>query len=380
VNGAERYADPILASRVRSWMEATAPSAAPERLVFRVMDDVERAPRRGAWVAGRPLLAALARYAALTLVITIGVAGGILLTRGLPNVGGPTAPPSPSRAIPSLRSIGGFDTNGRILTGGERGAWLATAAAELTAIDPVTAAPGEPVQLGFVPSDLAVSIGTGARGGETVWAVAPGHDLLRLDPSVGELYAAGDAAGSRVALGTDAAWVGRQGAVVRIDARLLTNLGSIALPNHRATDPVVVIGDTLWAAEPAGIDRVDVSTGVHATRVSVAPGPLVLAGDVVWAADRGTLHGLDPASGQITRTAALPRGLGAIDAVATHGDTVWVVGSGPGGPLLVGVDPRTGQAVSQTSLTTPAVSIALVGNQVWTLDSGGHIDRYAPGP
>jgi hypothetical protein len=172
--------------------------------------------------------------------------------------------------------------------------------------------------------------------------------------------------------------VGRQGAVVRIDAASLTSVGSIQVPDHRAADPLVVVGHALWVVDPAGIDRIEVSTGVRATPLSITPSSLIVAGDMVWAADGGMLLGIDPTSGQITRTAALPREVSAIDAVANHGDAVWVAARGPGGPLLIGVDPTTGQTEFRTPLTPPAVSIADVGNQVWTLDSHGRIDRYAP--
>ena len=378
MNRAEPYDDPILASRVRSWMETAAPAAAPERLVFSVMDDVERRTRRHPWRSSRPIFASALRYAALTLVISIGVAGGIILTRGLPSVGGPTAPPSPSAPIPSLRSIGGFDTNGRILAGGQGGGWLATASGELVPIDSSTAGLGDPVQIGFVPSDVAVSVAAGTGGRETVWLVAPDSSLMRLDPFVGELFGARGATGSRIALGAGAAWVGRADAVQRVDLDQLTDLGTFDIHGHRATDPLVAVGSELWVADAPGIDRLDTSSGALGTRIPVTATSLVVARGLVWAAERASLVAIDPGSGDIVRTAALPPDVATIVAVETHGDTLWLAASGPSGPLLVGVDPTSGRATTRTQLATPAVSIAVVGNQVWTLDAGGHVDRYAP--
>jgi hypothetical protein len=374
----ERYDDPILANRLRGWMDVAAPAAAPERLVFRVMDQVERAPRRR-WLGTRPFLANVVRYAALTLVITIGVAGGILLTRGLPNVGGPSAPPSPSAPTPSLRSLGGFDTNGRLIAGGQKGVWLATSTEQLVPIDVGTAALGEPLEVGFTPADMAVELDSGTRGAEWVWLVDPDAGLLRYEPGVGEVAAAPGAAGSRVAYGQGRAFVSQQGAIVQVDAGFMTLRGSFDVPDHRASDPLVSVGDTLWVADRAGIERIDVPTGARAARIEVTARSLVVSRGRVWASDGASLSGIDPDSGAVTVSAAVPSGTRTIDVLVTHGDVVWLAARGPEGPLLIGVDPSNGRPSSVTPLTTPAISIAVVGNQVWTLDSGGHVDRFEPG-
>jgi len=377
MNGPESYDDPALAARTRAWMRSAAPVAAPERVVFSVMDEVDRLPRqRGLGRPALPLLGGVARYAALTLVITIGVTAGILVSRNLESVGA-SPPPTPT---PSLRYLGPASGDGALLTGDQGSAWLVTRARQLVPIDPDGSA-GEPISLTFAPSDIITSNGSsGDYGGpRTVWLVAPDTNLLRFDPTVGEFVAARGATGTRVVLGADAAWVSRPGEVLKVDGGFMTLVSTLVVPGHRAEDPMLVVGNTLWVADPSGIERLDVSSGSRGTRIANTASALVAAHGLVWAAAGPNLVGIDPASGLAAITAALPTATDIVG-MATHGNVIWLA-TAPGarGPLLVGVDPATGQAISVTPLTTPAISIAVVANQVWTLDAAGKVGRYEPG-
>ena len=142
---------------------------------------------------------------------------------------------------------------------------------------------------------------------------------------------------------------------------------------------MLVDGNSLWVADPSGIERLDVSTGSRGTRIATSASALVAAHGLVWAAAGPKLVGIDPTSGNVAITAALPAATDIVG-MATHGNVIWLTTApGPGGSLLVGVDPATGQAISGTPLTTPASAIAVVGNQVWTLDAAGNVGRYEPG-
>ena len=374
------YDDPALAARTRGWMQSTAPVAAPERLVFGVMDEVERSPRqRRAALAGLPILTGVARYAALTVVITIGVAAGIMVSRNVENVGGPTPPPTPT---PALEFIGELSLDGRLLASDTSRAWVVTGTRQLIPID-AAGATGEAIDLTFMPADLAAVTDSSLDygGPETVWLVAPDTDLLRVDPTVGEFAAAQGASGARLALGAGAAWISRADAVVEVDAAFMTLRGTVAVPGHRVDDPVVVVNDEAWVADATGIARLDPSTGGPLGRIPVVATDLVVARGLVWAAEGRRLRAINPDSGEVSATATLPLDIAPIVALATHGDLIWLATeAGPGGPLLIGVDAATGRTISLTPLTAPTISIAVVGNQVWTLDAAGHIGRFEPGP
>ena len=378
MNGPESYDDPALAARTRAWMQSAAPVAAPERIVFSIMDEVDRLPRqRRLGRPALPLLGGVARYAALTLVITIGVTAGILVSRNLESVGGSPPPPTPT---PSLRFLGPASGDGALLTSDQGSAWLVTREGQLVPIDSDGAA-GESISLTFTPSDLISSNGSsGAYGGPgTVWLVAPDTNLLRFDSAVGEFVAARDVTGARVVLGADAAWVSRPGEVLKVNAGFMTLVSTLALPGHRAEDPMLVVGNSLWVADASGIERLDVSSGSRGTRIANMANELVAANGLVWAAAGPNLVGIDPGSGLVAITAALPTATDIVG-MATHGNVIWLA-TAPGsrGPSLVGVDPATGEAISVTPLSTPAISIAVVGNQVWTLDAAGNVGRYEPG-
>ena len=374
----EPYDDPILAANTRAWMQTAAPVAAPERLVFSVMDEVERSPRvRRLPLLGRPGLVSVGRYIALTLVIAIGVAAGIVISRDVENASQPS--PSPT-STPSLRLVGDVASQARLLTSNAVRAWLVNARSVIPVAPDGTL--GEPISLTFAPADIVARTDqTPAYGGpETVWLVAPDGDLLRVDPTVGEFVATPGVRGSSLALGAGAAWVSRSGEVLKVDAAAMQLLTNVQVPRHLAGDEVFVAGQELWVITSSAIERVDATSGERRPPIPIAATALVAADGLVWAAEGPRLVGVDPTSGTTARSAALPNGIADIAALASHGDVVWLAtGSGPSGPLLIGIDAASGRVVSTTSLATPAISIAVVGNQVWTLDAGGRVVRFEPG-
>jgi len=377
MNDIESYDDPKLAASVRAWMQREAPAAAPERLVYSVMDDVGRSPRRR-WLGfgGRPLLRAAARYAALTLVIAIGVAAGIALSGRFPSVGGPTPSPTP---MPSLRFVGVVADNGRLLASDAERAWLVSSSRELVPID-ADGASGASIAIPFMPSDVVTATGRAIPLGEmTVWLAAPDADLLGVDPSSGELVSTNGARGTRVAVGAGAAWLGAPGQLIKVvlgdDAHR-----TFQVPGHRAEDPILVVGNAVWAATSSGIARLDASAGAEEARIPIDASSMVFARGSVWVAQGSHLIALNPTSGTTSRSVALSSGAGDIVAIATHGGTVWVAtAAGLGPPSLIGVDPTTGGVISITTVAAPAESLAVVGSQVWTLDASGQVGRYEPG-
>ena len=375
----EPYEDPVLAANARAWMQSSAPDAAPERLVFSVMDEVARSPRyRRVPLFGRPGLVSIGRYVALTLVIAIGVAAGIVISTNIENASRQSPPPTPAS---SLRLGGEVASDARLIASDAARAWIVTRGNELVPIAPAGTR-GEPITITYVASDVIARTDPGPTygGPETVWLVAPDGDLLRIDPIAGEFVAVPGVRGSRVTLGGRAAWVSRTGEVLKIDPAQMQYLASFNVPDHRAEDPVLVVGNELWVGTASGIERLDAGSGNRRTAIPIAASSLVSAGGVIWAGEGTRLVGIDPTSATSTRTATLPIGTADIVALATHGDVVWLAtGSGPNGPMLVGVDAVTGQVVSTTPLATPAISVAAVGNQVWTLDAGGRVVRFEPG-
>jgi hypothetical protein len=324
-----------------------------------------------------PLLAGFVRYAALTLVITIGVAAGILLTRGVDNVGGPSPAPTPT---PSLRFVGVVADDARLLAADTARAWLVTRSEQLIPIANDGTA-GEPIEIGFAPSDLdAIRDSAEDYGGpETVWLIAPNADLLRVDPTVGEVFRATGVRGTQISLGSGAAWVSRAGEITKVLPDLVT-LTTSPFAAHRAADPFLVTSGSLWVADASGIERLDPATGRRGDRISGGVAALLEADGLVWAARGARLVAFDPASGEIRHTMPLPNGASNVVAMATHGNTIWLATStGSQGPLLIGLDAATSQTISLTPLSTPSTSIAVVGNQVWTLDAAGHVGRYEPG-
>lgn len=390
MSASERYADPILAAGVRSWMDAAAPAAAPERLVYAVMDEVERSPRRrGIAFRARPLLTGVVRYAILTMAITVGVAGGILLSRGLPSVGPPptqTPAPTGTGQLPSLTRSETLPLGGRAIASGGASVWLTTAAGELFQLDPTTATEGDRLPIEPGVTDVAARANLTGKSdsfgsGETVWLVGPDINLLRLDAGVGQTTVAAGVEGTRVAIGGGAVWIGRDAQVLEVDPGLLTVVATFEVAGHPAAAPILVVGDELWVADARTIERFALEGGTHRGTVTVGATALIAAGDLVWAAGASDLVGLEAATGSQRVVAGLPPDVIAITALAAGTDAIWtVIERGTTGSWLVGLDPTDGRATSLTPIDAPVRSIAAIGGSIWTLDESGVLGRYQPAP
>ena len=373
----ERYEDPELARRVRAWADETAPPAAPDRLVYGVMDAVERSPRRRGFFGQSRLrlIGTAAWYAALTIVITIGVAAGIVLSRVLPSVAQPgltTAPPgsvttsgAPSPAGSSTVILPGpstsplspaarYDLAPVAIAAGDTSVWIATATARLVELDARTGARRGETALAESPTDIAVAFGD-------VWLVSS-SGLTRLDPSTGATDRLRDAAGDRVTAGGGFIWVSAENVVIRVDPSAFGVAARIAVTGHPAASDVAVVGPEVWVGTNTRIQAFDIPTG-HSTRaVSGDATDVVAGGGELWATRGTELVRIDPTSLATTFYEGMP---GAA-VLATDGELVWVSGP-PGGNTaeVVAVSVADSRIVARATTAGSVNALAAIGRSAW---------------
>lgn len=359
----ETYRDPGIARRFKDWVDAEAPTAAPERIVFAVMDEVERSRPRNRAVGPLRLLASVGQYAALTAVIAIGVAIGIVATRTLPGQGqGPGPSPSASPhgaaspgAVPSLATIAAYQIDATTLTTDGGVVWIATAGGDLIGLDGGTGAELHRQSIGFAAADLAVADGV-------AWAVARDRDIARVNVATSELSTLPVFGATRLALSRGTVWLGSTGHVVAIDAQTGATVRDIGVAGHRDTDPLVVVGNELWVATNVAIQRFQLASGESIGSVPGDATDLLFAGGAVWATRGGELVRIDPLAAGSTFLAGMPDGA----LLAFDGTNVWVGGSIAGGPgTLISVDGATGTVVSRTPFTGEVRGIGAVGGAAW---------------
>lgn len=375
----EPYADPQLARRFRQWVATEAPAAAPERIVFAVMDEVERSrPRRPALGSLR-LAAGVAQYAALTAVIALGVAIGILATR---NVTGPgdSVPPSPSSrasvgstpsVVPSLSAAAAYPFDVTALTADAGSLWLATAGGDLVQLDAVTGAQRHRLALGFAATDIAISNGH-------AWAVAPGHDMVRVDLTTSALATVPDSAADRVAAGGPAVWAASENRLLGIDPGTLTISHDLAVPGHRALDPVTIAGSEVWVATNAAVLRYDTVSAAQAGSIPGDATDLLEAGGIVWATRGTELVRIVPE----TNATAFIGGMRDGALLGSDGVVLWLAGSVGGGPgELVAIDVASGAILSRTSIQGEVIGVAGTAGVAWVATSDDQrLRRYLVGP
>ena len=223
MNDMPDFDDPAFYGRVRAWAaERRTVDRAPARLADAVMADVEATPRqRRRWPFSTEAWRPLGSYAALTVVVALGVTIGVLLAGQIDTIGQPSNPPTvPSSASPSP-------------TG-----------------SPSPTAPGSPgavaspVALARL-SDLPIQASTLEWDGSSVWVVDHSNTLLELDPTSG------------------------------------STRRSVTLP--RAAIDLLVTADSVWAASPDGpLVRV-ARTDLAITEIDGAVGGALAEGDgTVW--------------------------------------------------------------------------------------------------
>jgi hypothetical protein len=379
----EQYADPALADRFKSWLDEAAPPAAPERLVYAVMDEVEAQAPRARLLPGIRLETVL-QYVALTIVVAIGVAGGIFLTRSdssgvatpspRPAASSPV-PASPTAVSPSIGALPSLATIDRFVMPPKPGPsairvmgsslWVGTPTGEVVELDVATGTERSRTTVGVEAITITPVDGI-------LWIGSGGPDLIWLDPTSHEVGTIRGAGGHTVVVAAGSLWVSRQEAFARIDPTRREVVGSIAVPGHRASDPAIVVGDELWTGAGPAMIRLALPGGAGRGDIAAFPSALVTVPRGTVAIDRGRLVQLSDASGILTAPPVLIDGLPDSSGEATVGNQLWVVGMMSGGPgEVVQIDLDTIRIVSRTSLGAGPRAIAVTGSSVWVgLDNG----------
>jgi len=387
MNEPERYDDPALARRVRAWVKDAAPTTAPERLVYAVMDEVERERPRPRGMLGPIRLGTLMQYVALTVVIAIGVAAGTLATRQNPSgaspvPSGPTASPSGQRpspvpAPPSLPTIGRYDIsrdpgpsaigiNGSSL-------WVGTPDGSIVELDAATGGQVASVSVGFEPTTIAPA-------GGLLWVGSSGKDLTWVDPVSREVGTISGAGGIYVLPWSGSLLVSRREEFLEVDPSTRRIVGSFPIPGHVASEPGLVVGDELWAGAGARIVRVALPSGTVLGTMPVTASALVAAGDGILAIDAGVLLRVSTSSGPLDAPITILDGLPQPYGVAIAGDRLWVTGPAEGrGGEVVEVDLTAGVVASLTPVGRGTRAIAVVDRSVWVAVDTGALLRLSAG-
>jgi hypothetical protein len=387
----ERYSDPVLADRFKEWLNEAAPPAAPERLVFAVMDDVEASGRtRGRFGAIR--FETILQWVALTVVIAIGVTLGSIVSR--PSTNGSGSPsPSPgasasrptsssiaspaSGAAPSLRTID-RSTFSRApgpsaigLAGSSM--WVGTPDGEVVELDPTTGVERSRRSVGAEPITIIQYDGV-------LWIGSGGPDLAWLDPATGEGGTIPGLGGHVVLRAAGSLWVSRQGEFARLDPVTREPIGSISLPNHRASDIASIVGGELWAGSGETVARLSLPSGSVQGTISAQPDALLERPDGVYAVDRGRLVQLAganvtaPLDAPVALLDDLPQAYGQ----AVDGDLVWFGGPMPAGfGEVVGIDLRSKQVISRTRTIGSPRALSFAAGSLWVALDDGTLLRLA---
>jgi hypothetical protein len=387
MSGAEQYPDPVVARRVKAWIDDTAPPAAPERLVFSVMDEVESTVQRRTRLSAIRLDSVL-QYVALTVVIAIGVAAGTLLTRSdqpssaspLPTRG---ASPSPSatatlEAPPSLPAVGR-----RTLTNapgpGAIGVtaatlWIGTPNGTVVEIDAATGDERSRTTVGVDAITIRFLDGLG-------WIGSGGEDLVWLDPAAHAVGSIPGAGGPFVVGGAGSIWVSRQDGFARVDPRTRTVVDSIAVPGHRDTDSAIVVGEELWVVAGSSTVRLALPSGEALGPIDAHPSGLLTTPRGVLGIEGGRLMQFSDASDILERPIALLDGLHDPTGAAVDGDRLWLIGGVAGGAdAVVEIDLSGMRIASRTPLSGGGRAIAVAAGSVWIAVDNGELIQFRANP
>jgi peptide/nickel transport system substrate-binding protein len=315
------------------------------------------------------------RPARRTLVIAtfaaaaLGVAGGVLLTRG----GGSTAGAGITANAVGVVDSGSGKVVSQVPVGGAPGevavgpdaVWVTNTNDDtVSRIDPSTHGIRQTIAVGAGPAGVAV-------GGGAVW-VANGlaGTVSRIDPAtnrvVAEIRAGNGPRG--VAYGEGAVWVtnSADGTVVRIDPD--AERAPRTFPAVIGAAGVAVGFHRVWVASPptATLVALDPRSGEVLRRIGVGgePSAIAVGAGAVWVANRadGTVSRIDPQAAVVTNV--VPVG-GKPGDVAAGGAEVWVANEGDG--TLVRLDSSGGAvAKSETvAVDNPPSSVALAPDGVY---------------
>jgi YVTN family beta-propeller protein len=190
----------------------------------------------------------------------------------------------------------------------------------------------------------------------------------------------GNALGA-VAVDGSSVWVANRGdgTVSRIDPatnRVVATIDVGGRPTHLTAEAGAV-----WATTPEGLQWIDPATNqvVQTLPLPVGLGEAVLAFDGrLWVSlNDGTVRALNPFNGQeLTSVSVASRG---VSRLATGGDRLWAAN---GGTLVAIIDPQDPKVTTRFALQrdgnrNPQITdLALVGGQLWVVDSDGEVTRF----
>jgi outer membrane protein assembly factor BamB len=383
----EQYDDPVLAHRVHAWVKDAAPSAAPERLVYAVMDEVERtrAPRKTS--LGPIRLLALWQYVALTVVIAIGVAAGTLATRPTDTDGGPSpglgpSPAAPSRSpapgVPSLPTIKRYDLTfapgpsaiGR--TGSSL--WVGMPDRSIVELDASTGEQLSTTSVGVEPITIVQIDGL-------LWIGSGGADLIWMDPTSHRVGSIKGAGGPYVLAWDGSIWVSRKGEFLRVDPSSRRIVGSLPVPGHAAHFPSLVVGDELWAGSGSGeIVRLALPSGTARGTIPLYATDLVATSDGVLAVAAGNLYRIATSSGPVNTPLAILDGLPPPYGQVLDGQRLWLAGNQGDRGEVVEIDLGAGRIISRTSVGRGVRALAVVDGSVWVAVDSGALVRLQASP
>jgi hypothetical protein len=382
MNDREPYPDPALARRFKDWLDQAAPPAAPERLVFAVMDEVETVGRPRLRL-GAIRLETILQYVALTVVVAIGVAAGTLLSRSEPGASQSPGPPSSVPASASPEPVPSLATIGRSVLSRAPGVsaigvtegrlWVGTAEGTVVEIDSASGAELSRTAVGPEPTAIR-------SFGDRLWIGSGGPDLVWLDPRTHAIGSVDGAGGQALVVADGSLWVGGRDRLSRIDPAGRTVVGTIDVPGRRPNDLALLAGDELWSAVGPSVVRFALPSGAKLGTIDVHPLGIVQSAQGVLAVDAGRLLQLSSPSRVLVTPATLLGGLPDPVALTVVGDRLWILGSIPGRAGEVdAIDLPSLRVLSRTFPGGGGRALAVVGGSVWVgVDSGALVQLAGP--
>jgi sugar lactone lactonase YvrE len=306
-------------------------------------------------VAGRQLLAPVLAAAVVVAIAAIVAVTALRSEETIPAQPGP-------RMIANTQLV----SEGGSMASAFGSVWVADIANErLLRLDPRTRAVQARIPLGG-------EAWVGAAAG-SVWAL--GRDrLLRIDPSTNRIVKSipsGGAAPGIVLDGGGVVWMAYPQALLRVDLRryAITRTVPVSRVGYKALD-AISDGRVLYVARgDRRLLRIDARSGKGISTVRAPVGRLLgVAGGTVFVGGESGLAAVDAATGRTRWT----RDIGANDGVLRDG-TLWVHASDRRDRLWR-LDAATGHVTGSLALPEfGAASVVAVGEQVWTMSTGGDL-------
>lgn len=366
--------------RFRAWLAERAAQRAPDGLIHRAMQEVDRLSQERGWSARWPMLRFAAPMTATALVVIAVVAGTLLLNRP-PEVVGPqptvslaqtpqpSVPPRDAEvtariALPHPDPQTAFEeqvavTDGAIWTAGFSGTNLIQISASTNQV--VSDVPIDPAQL---------AAGDGQLWTLTPWGEIPGPatmQLSRVDLATGKPQAVAEVSvANRMAVGLGGIWLAN-GELRLLDGTSGHLVRSLPVSPVRLSTAC----NALWAwglgEEPSWmLDRLDPETGKvldhYVFPEGISP-ELTEVDGMCWTHNQSTLYGVR--AGQAARVIASQ----VSGTLQIAGDSVWSIA----GSVIQRVDPRSGTAMGQ-AWRLPADDLRIVNAKIgpdWRLLSAG---------